>query len=233
MAFEGSFSASQIVDPLQWKSGDNVPLWIPPPGANSLVSYGTSTTVPKRMSRRPPPAHTHNDSRVRRWQSRKPQDAQGTLMSTLSGYEQSLRVAPDQSIINHHRDLRIARLVRKNVAEAKAKTMSHSLETESTAEEDKEAHVRRRTRKLTVTPYDFVTSDLTRTNNGLFVVTRSPTENYVVLDLFSITNPKPTFNHNNQCRRPSCVRWRCGPVLRSGTLCSGGKGCSGRWLTGT
>jgi hypothetical protein len=150
MAFEGSFSGIlQDGDPREWRGGDKLPIWVSSSvslESNSLASYGLSTGMvpasvlgPRRLSR----AHlTHNDNRVRRWQSRKPRDAEGTLMSTLAGYEKSLRAAPDQSIINHHRDLRIARLVKKNVAEAKAKGLSSTLvDSTSSVEEDKEAQV--------------------------------------------------------------------------------------------
>jgi hypothetical protein len=78
----------------------------------------TTTTTMKNKSLIPlTRTNNHHDSRIRRWQCKKPPDAEGNFGRITSNFTSSLRNAPDQSIINYHRDLRIAALVKQSVKE--------------------------------------------------------------------------------------------------------------------
>mmetsp|Transcript_13037 Transcript_13037/g.16904 ORF Transcript_13037/g.16904 Transcript_13037/m.16904 type:complete len:642 (-) Transcript_13037:132-2057(-) len=85
--------------------------------SNSLVSLLPKEIASNNLPKKIPVFSKHHDLRVRRWQSKKPPDSKGTFAQTNQGYTKSLRNAPDQSIINYHRDLRIAALVRQSVKE--------------------------------------------------------------------------------------------------------------------
>ena len=119
-----------ISDNREWATA-SVPGWaasrtLPTLDGGSLFS--TAETLPGPHELRllngrdaPPPVgarrRNHADARVRRWQARGPTDAEGTFASVHATYHRSLRAAPDYSIVKHHRDLRIAALVRQAVKE--------------------------------------------------------------------------------------------------------------------